>query len=62
YMPFVDKKDLSLSQKGDELIIRAGNFKRNIILPRTLLNYEVKGAKFVEEILKIQFGGPDDEK
>ncbi|MGI5860203.1 MAG: ArsA family ATPase [Tepidanaerobacteraceae bacterium] len=62
YMPFVEKKDLSLSQKGDELIIRAGNFKRNIILPRTLLNYEVKGAKFVEEILKIQFGGPDDEK
>lgn len=62
YMPFVDKKDLSLSQKGDELIIRAGNFKRNIILPRTLLNYEVKGAKFVEETLKIQFGGPDDEK
>jgi len=62
YMPFVDKKELSLNQKGDELIIRAGNFKRNIILPRTLLNYQVKGAKFDEETLKIRFGGRDDEK
>jgi len=62
YMPFVDKKELSLNQKGEELIIRAGNFKRNIILPRTLLNYQVKGAKFDEETLKIRFGGRDDEK
>lgn len=41
-MPFVDKKDLSLSQKGDELIIKAGNIKRNITLPRTLLDFSIK--------------------
>lgn len=56
-MPFVEKSDISLNQKGDELIIRAGNVKRNIILPRTLLNYEVKGAKFENEVMKIRFGG-----
>jgi arsenite-transporting ATPase len=57
YMPFVDKSDLSLSQKGDELIIRAGNVKRNITLPRTLMNFSIKGAKFTDERLNIRFGG-----
>lgn len=57
YMPFADKKDLSLNQKADELIVRAGSIKRNITLPRTLLNYSVKGAKFENETLNIRFGG-----
>ncbi|RCX11258.1 arsenite efflux ATP-binding protein ArsA [Anaerobacterium chartisolvens] len=61
YMPFTDKKDLSLNQKGEELIIRAGSVKRNISLPKTLANLTVKGAKFEEEILKIRFGGESNE-
>ncbi|QCX33125.1 ArsA family ATPase [Caloramator sp. E03] len=60
-MPFVDKKDLSLSQKGDELIIKAGNIKRNITLPRTLLDFTIKKAKFEEEVLKIWFGSDKNE-
>ncbi len=59
YMPFTDKKDISLNQKADELIVRVGSIKRNITLPRTLLNYAVKGAKFENEILKIRFGDSD---
>jgi arsenite-transporting ATPase len=60
YMPFVEKKDLSLNQKGDELIVKVGNVKRNITLPRTLLNYSIKGAKFEDETLKIRFGGENN--
>jgi len=56
YMPFAEKGDLSLSQKGDELIVRVGNLKRNITLPKTLLNYFVTGAKFDNETLKVRFG------
>lgn len=56
YMPFVAKQDLTLNQKGEELIVRAGNVKRIIALPRTLLNYSVRGAKFEENTLKISFG------
>jgi arsenite-transporting ATPase len=37
------------------LIIRVGNFKRNIILPRVLLNYSLKEAKFEHEMLRINF-------
>ncbi len=57
YMPFTDKNDLSLNQKSDELIIKVGNIKRNLTLPRTLLNYTVKSAKFEDNTLKIKFGG-----
>lgn len=60
-MPFMDKKDLSLNQKGDQLIIKAGNIKRNITLPRTLLDFSIKRAKFEEEMLKIWFGSDKNE-
>ncbi|MDF2531818.1 MAG: ArsA family ATPase, partial [Clostridia bacterium] len=60
-MPFMDKKDLNLNQKGDQLIIKAGSIKRNITLPRTLLDYSIKKAKFEEEMLKIWFGSDQNE-
>ena len=61
FTPFTDKRELNLSQKGDELIIRTQNLKRNIILPRTLQSLDIKGAKFEEDYLKIRFGGKEDE-
>lgn len=61
YMPFTDKRDLSLNQKGDELIIKTCNLKRNITLPKTLQSLNIKGAKFEEDALKIRFGGKENE-
>lgn len=61
YMPFLNKEDLSLNQKGHEVIIRAGNIKRNIILPRVLMSLSIKGAKFEDERLNIYFGCDEDE-
>ncbi len=58
-MPFTEKKNLSLSRKGDELIIKAGSIKRNIVLPRTLLGLSVSKAEFEDERLKIIFAGGD---
>jgi CTP:molybdopterin cytidylyltransferase MocA len=60
-MPFMDKRDLSLNQKGDQLIIKAGSIKRNITLPRTLMDFSIKRAKFEEEKLKIWFGSDSNE-
>lgn len=60
-VPFMDKKDLSLNQKGDQLIIKAGNIKRNIVLPRTLLDYNIIKARFENEKLRIWFGGEKNE-
>lgn len=61
YMPFLNKEDLALNQKGDEVIIRAGDIKRNIILPRALMSLSIKGAKFEEETLRIRFGCDENE-
>jgi arsenite-transporting ATPase len=54
-LPFVEKSALDLTQKGDELIIQAGPFRRNILLPRILLNKKIQGAVFEGDQLKITF-------
>jgi arsenite-transporting ATPase len=54
-LPHTVKEEISLIRSDDELIIRVGNHKRNIILPRTLVNLPVKGAKFENEKLLIYF-------
>lgn len=60
FMPFTKKQELSLNQKADELIVKVGQVKRNISLPRTLVNLSIKGAKFEKETLIIRFGGVDE--
>lgn len=61
YMPFTDKRELDLNQKGDELIIRTLNLKRNIILPRTLQGMDIVGARFEGDTLKIRLGEKNHE-
>ncbi len=55
HLPFVEKTALDLSLKGDELSIQVGSYKRNILLPQTLLNLSIKEAKFESDKLKISF-------
>jgi len=54
-LPFVTKQDINMWTRGDELIIELPNFKRNILLPRTLANLQLKGAKFNNEKLTVYF-------
>lgn len=54
-LPFVEKADIDLYKNGEELIIKAGNYKRNVLLPQTLLNLTIKNAKFEADRLKISF-------
>ncbi|MCG8400055.1 MAG: TRC40/GET3/ArsA family transport-energizing ATPase [Firmicutes bacterium] len=61
-LPFVEKGDISLSQKGDELTVKVGDYKRNIFLPRKLLGREALGAKLENGELKITFGGAKSDK
>ena len=55
YMPFVDKRELDLLQKGDEIIISVKNERRVIALPNKLQAMEVVGAKYNEGTLNIEF-------
>jgi arsenite-transporting ATPase len=61
YMPFTGKQDLELNHKGDEIIIKTNNLKRNITVPKTLQSLVIAGAKFDGDYLKIRFGGNEDE-
>ena len=54
-LPFVDRTDLDVFRKGDELFVRVGSYKRNLILPQTLQRLDVKEASFVEGRLEVRF-------
>ncbi|MGH2690884.1 MAG: ArsA family ATPase [Actinomycetota bacterium] len=54
-LPFTERENLDIHRKGDELYIRVGSYKRNLILPQALLRLDVKQARFVEDGLEIRF-------
>lgn len=55
FLPWADRSDMDLYQAASDLVIKTGNFKRNIPLPNTLRNYVVSKAKFEEGKLSISF-------
>jgi len=59
-LPFVEKTDLDVFRKGDELYIRVGTYKRNLVLPQTLQRLDVQEANFVEDRLEVRFGRTAD--
>ena len=64
FLPCVDQSSIDLYQGTTDIVIKIGNFKRNIPLPNILRNYVVTGAKFEEEKLCIIFekGSTDNEE
>ena len=63
FLPCADKSSIDLYQAATDIVIKTGNFKRNIPLPNVLRNYVVIGAKFEEGKLRIIFerGSDQDE-
>jgi arsenite/tail-anchored protein-transporting ATPase len=55
YLPGVPKNQVELSKTGDELNIRIGNHRRNLVLPQALAALQPAGAKMEEDYLKIRF-------
>ena len=54
-LPFVERADLNVFRRADELYIRVGTYKRNLALPQTLQRLDVKDASFVEDRLEVRF-------
>ena len=54
-LPFMDKADLDLTQRGDELHLAIKNQHRTIILPPTLKNKKVDNARYHDGQLHIHF-------
>ncbi|MGC9526581.1 MAG: TRC40/GET3/ArsA family transport-energizing ATPase [Limnospira sp.] len=56
YLPGIPKEQIQLNKTGDELNIRIGNHRRNLVLPQALAALQPSGAKMEEDYLKIRFG------
>jgi arsenite-transporting ATPase len=54
-LPFADKNDMDIYRSRDELTLRVGPYRRNIVLPYTLWDLEIADAKFEQSTLNIQF-------
>lgn len=55
-LPFLQKEELSLLKRGDELVVSIGNFRRDLVLPRALADLTVKRARLEEGYLVVRFG------
>ncbi|MGB5594084.1 MAG: TRC40/GET3/ArsA family transport-energizing ATPase [Crocosphaera sp.] len=55
YLPGIPKEKVQLNKTGDELNIRIGNHRRNLVLPQALAALKPSGAKMEEDYLKIRF-------
>jgi arsenite/tail-anchored protein-transporting ATPase len=55
YLPGIPKDKIELSKSSDELNIRIGNHRRNLVLPQALAALQPAGAKMEDDYLKIRF-------
>jgi len=56
-IPFLTRKEVELSKRNEELIVRIGGFKRHVLLPRNIAAREPSGAKVERDKVVIKFGG-----
>lgn len=54
-LPFANKQDLDMYRSRDELTLRVGPYRRNIVLPSTLWDLEIADARFENASLNIKF-------
>lgn len=55
YIPFAEKSDFDMFESGTDIVIKIGNFKRNIPIPNTIRKYHIASAKLNEGVLSILF-------
>ena len=54
-VPNAQKGEVDFYQSQTDVVIKLGNFKRNIPLPNILRNYDITAAKLRDGKLNIQF-------
>ena len=59
HIPGAEKSEIDLYQASTDVVIKMGNFKRNIPLPNVLRTYTVSGAKFTDGVLLVSFEKED---
>jgi arsenite-transporting ATPase len=60
-LPFIDRDDLEVGRRDDELLVRVGPHRRAIVLPDSLKRRQVKAASLEGEWLEIRFARIDSD-
>ena len=58
-LPFAERGDLDVNRKGDELLIKVGAYKRNVLLPQALQPLEISAANLRGGTLVVRFDARD---
>jgi arsenite-transporting ATPase len=58
-LPNVSDTEVDLIQEGDELVLHAGPWRRNLVLPRVLADLTAEDALLKDGVLRIRFGSPE---
>jgi arsenite/tail-anchored protein-transporting ATPase len=58
-LPFVDRRDLDVFRRGDELYVKVGASTRTLVLPAALQRCTVAGAGMRDGRLEVRFRAPD---
>jgi arsenite/tail-anchored protein-transporting ATPase len=53
-LPLVERKRVDLSKKGTELLVRIGGYKRNVLLPDSMVSLQAAGAKIENDKLRVR--------
>jgi arsenite-transporting ATPase len=54
-LPFTDRGDLDVLRKGEELYVKVGGYKRNVLLPQALHSLDVGAATLRAGTLVVHF-------
>ena len=54
HLPLAQKRNVDLSKKGAELLVKVGNYRRSILLPDALARLPAAGASFERGALKVR--------
>jgi arsenite-transporting ATPase len=58
-LPFTDRDDLDVLRKGEELYVKVGTYKRNVLLPQALHSLDVVAATLRAGALVVHFAAPE---
>lgn len=61
HLPCISKEEIQLHQTGTDVVMKIGNFKRNIPIPNTLRTYNITSGKLKDETLTITFAKTEQE-
>jgi len=55
-LPFAERAELDVLRKGEELYVKVGAYKRNVLLPQALQPLDVVAATLRDSTLEVRFG------